>query len=440
MLYAEFLTCGLPRPSSILELPLIAENLQIKDISGGRLALTVGNNPFSAAASAAGYLYQARLALVRCIPYVNAQSSVDVAIERLDDISFESEGTALELLQAKHHIDRVGGLTDTSADLWKTIRVWAEAASADPSLPTRVRLLLVTTGVIPAGSIAALLRPPASYGNEHRRSPQEAQKRLTKIAETSENTALKSAFNAFLALTPSMRSSLLSAIEILDSQPLLSDLEKELEDSLRLVAPKSKLGIAREMLEGWWWPAVCKALMETPPQKIPIANIETKLDDIREVLKREALVADFEHANPTEQQVAEMDGLPFVRQMEVIGLGGNRITYAKRDYYRSFAQRSKWTREHVVLDDELEKFEARLIEEWQPRFAAMCEAHYENTDPAALKQAGQAIYQWVETEARCPFRSLTARFLTVGSYHILANTFRVGWHKDYAALCWQSVS
>jgi hypothetical protein len=89
-----------------------------------------------------------------------------------------------------------------------------------------------------------------------------------------------------------------------------------------------------------------------------------------------------------------------------------------------------------VLDEEREKFELRLVEEWEPRFAAMCDAHEgQEPDEGKLKQDGQSLYQWVETDARFPFRSLTAKFLNVGSYHMLANDLRVGWHKDYVVLC-----
>ena len=53
----------------------------------------------SAAQSAAEYLYQARLALAECLRYAYDNSSVEIAIEKLDDVSFEKDGTALELLQ-----------------------------------------------------------------------------------------------------------------------------------------------------------------------------------------------------------------------------------------------------------------------------------------------------------------------------------------------------
>jgi len=64
------------------------------------------NSIHSAASSAAGYLYQARLALAGCLKFAYADSGIEVAIEKLDDVSFEKEGGALELLQTKHHVNR----------------------------------------------------------------------------------------------------------------------------------------------------------------------------------------------------------------------------------------------------------------------------------------------------------------------------------------------
>jgi hypothetical protein len=125
--------------------------------------LNSAGNQFTAPASAVGYLYQARLALLLCIPHVNSGAEVEVSIERLDDVSFEKDGTAFELLQTKHHINRIGSLSNASPDLWKTLRIWAQAAKDDPSLPSRTKLALVTTAAAPAESAAALLRPPCVY-------------------------------------------------------------------------------------------------------------------------------------------------------------------------------------------------------------------------------------------------------------------------------------
>jgi hypothetical protein len=272
-----------------------------------------------------------------------------------------------------------------------------------------------------------MLRPESSYGPGARRRPKEAAQRLTEIAQGSNNKELASAFAAFLALTERMRASLLSVIEILDRQPDLVEVESLLEETLRIFAPRGKTSQAREMVEGWWWPRVCTALMANPPGSIAVGELEAKLDEIRDYLKREALQLDFEEAEPSDAEASGYDGFRFIGQLRAIGVTGTRIQWAKRDYYRAFSQRSKWIREHAVNDGEVAKFERRLVEEWEPRFESMCVRHAETqTEDAKLMTAGQELFYWVETEARFPFRSLSPRSLSVGSYHILADDVRIG--------------
>jgi hypothetical protein len=410
------------------------KNSEAYVVRGVRLANKTPN--FSAAPSAAGYLYQARLALALCLKYVNGDAGIEVGVERLDDVSFEANGTAFELLQAKHHISRVASLTDKSADIWKTLRVWSVAVAKDPTIPARTRFALVTTGSAPKGSAAAMLRPAGTYKVGESRDPKAAAALLVAVAQGGGNEDLKAAHEAYLALGPTMRISLLSSVEILDDQPLVTDLSIAIEKELRLMAPKGQAALARERLEGWWWARICKALVANPAEPISVLEIEAKLDDIRDGLKRDALTADQEHADPTTEEIAEYEGRPFVRQLRAVGVGGNRVEYAKRDYYRAFTQRSKWVREHLVFDGELAKYELTLIEEWQPRFQQMRDKlGGAEVAEAARRQAGQGLYDWVEADARFPFRTLTHRFLTVGSYHILANDMRVGWHPDFETAC-----
>ena len=58
----------------------------------------------------------------------------------------------------------------------------------------------------------------------------------------------------------------------------------------------------------------------------------------------------------------------FVRQLQTVGVGSLRLQFAKRDFYRASAQRSRWVRQSLLFDGEVGRFERRLIEEWQPRF------------------------------------------------------------------------
>jgi hypothetical protein len=389
--------------------------------------VTVGHPVFTAASSAAGYYYQARLALFESLRLAYGESSIDVAIERFDDVSFEKDGIPLELLQTKHHINKIGDLTDSSPDLWKTLRVWSEAAKETPSLPSRTRFVLITTGQAPETSAASFLRP------DDKRDVDKAEVLLGIAADKSENQGLQAAFLSFQSLAPEMRRSLLNAVEVVDQAPVLTELGALIEDRLKLIAPRGKAPLARELLEGWWWPRICHALQEGVGT-ISILDLEAKLDDIREAMKRDALPLDMEHVDPPEAELAALDELTFVRQLRTVGVGSNRLQYAKRDYYRAFTQRSQWMRQSLLFDGEVARFEKTLIEEWQPRFGVMCAGLDAALEQGKVRQAGQELYYWVETEARFPFRTISARFLSVGSYHILANELRLGWHRDYETL------
>lgn len=114
------------------------------------------DNVHSAHASATGYLYQARLALLLGIEAIGKSPNLELRIETLDDISFEGDGDPVELIQTKHHSGAAGALTDYSTDLWKTLRIWTNrAADSVEALP---RFILITTSKAPEGSAAAHLR------------------------------------------------------------------------------------------------------------------------------------------------------------------------------------------------------------------------------------------------------------------------------------------
>ena len=384
----------------------------------------------SAPQSAAGYLYQARVALVEVLRYVYADPGVEIALEKFDDVSFEKDGIALDLLQTKHHIKKVGDLSDSSVDLWKTLRIWADTTKSDPSVPRRTRFVLITTAKAPEKSAASYLRPANTNG----RNPAMAESLLVSAANISKNKVLTEATASFTALTPEMRKTLVAAIEIVDSALPIADMEPLIEKRLRMIAPRGQLAHARELLEGWWWPRICRALQSKTPGAIPILEVEQKLDDIRDRFRRDALPLDMEHVDPPQGELDKLDEMLFVLQLLSIGIGGNRLQFAKRDFYRASVQRSQWVRDHLLFDGEIGRFDRSLIEEWQPRYEQMCNQISKECEENVIREAGNKLYGWVETEARFPLRDTESRFLNVGSYHILSDDLRVGWRPNYNAI------
>jgi hypothetical protein len=112
----------------------------------------------SAAASAAGYQYQTRWALLNLLREASHRPELILTLEMHDDVAWEdASGEATELLQTKLHAKSDVGLGDKDTDVRKTLLIWLKRPDArDPHGPD---LALVTTSVAAEDSAAYALRP-----------------------------------------------------------------------------------------------------------------------------------------------------------------------------------------------------------------------------------------------------------------------------------------
>jgi len=127
-------------------------------------ALTVANTSHGAAPSAMGYQHQTWWALLELLRSGAQRPDATISLELFDDVAWDQHGAPTELLQLKHH--RIGqrALTDASADVWATLKVWMDTAvPADPAGPT---LVLVSEGFSKPSVVAefVLLRHGAAVG------------------------------------------------------------------------------------------------------------------------------------------------------------------------------------------------------------------------------------------------------------------------------------
>ena len=381
-------------------------------------------NQYDASASAAGYLYQCRYALLLGLQAIGQRPELLLNIEKFDDISFSNGEGPVAQIQAKHHVSKKGDLTDASEDLWGTLRIWSDQVSARHEKAFQTAFILATTATAPAGSAASFLRVPD-------RDPKEARTLLLDAAARSRSKKNEAAYRAFTSLSEPLQQGLLNAVSILDCSANIADVRNELCQAVRLAVPKEHVDQLVERLEGWWFGLMTKVLLSGAD--VPVLDIDSKLDELREEFSRSRLPVEFGSAQPSMSIVADLDRRPFVAQLRRVNVGTQRIEWAIRDYYRASEQRSKWARERLTLDGEVEQYEQQLIEAWQPRFAAMVDDLPEPCDEKTKAASGRKLFQWAEQDALLPLRSLAQRFLTHGSFHILANRHAVGWHPEFDA-------
>lgn len=370
----------------------------------------------------AGYLFQSRLALLRGLQMAKKKPNGHISIEKFDDVAFEDDDYSKCLIQAKHSV-APKSLDDMSVDLWKTFKVWIDQLAQGIVTFSTTKFVLITTAEAKDGSAAAYLRAGSSAVD---RSTSLGLLRTAALA--SKNKSTKAARQAFLALSDEEAMTLLSQIEVLDRHPNLIDVMTEIEGEILLTAP-SNSELAASYLEGWWLNMVGKCLVDESSASIPVQHIIMKANEIGKNFGKDALPIDDPDSLGAKEYTDDDETEVFVRQMRIVGMIDGVVKRGVQDYYRAYAQRSKWARENLLLDEELGKYDAHLEDRWARNFDAEIAAAMPKSDDEKRK-CGRNVCLWASKES-LPFRNIVETWITSGSFQGLSDRLKIGWHPDY---------
>jgi hypothetical protein len=382
---------------------------------------------FEASASAVGYVYQLRKALYSCVERHGRGFDWCVAIEAADDVEEVVEGGRI-LYQLKHRAAGVR-MTDSSTDLWKTLRIWADAVTNKRVDLEETELFLLTTADLPVDSAAFFLQAAESgVRNEDR-----ALAALVAAREASISKGNKKAYEAFDKLSDGQKSRMLVRVQVIGNAPDVDAVEELLLQRVVLAVGHQYAHPFLQRLEGWFYQRTIRQLRSDEMDAVTADEFDQVFTDLRNQFRPENLPIDEDIAvlEPDPSDYADMT---FVRQLHLIDVGSTRVGIAVRDYIRAFTQRSRWSDENLLRPGEISQYERRLIEEWQDLFAEMQDDLGSEATEAEKVAAAKNIYRWATREARRRIRTdCDEPFISKGSFHILADDLIVGWHIDFLA-------
>lgn len=386
-------------------------------------------NIFDASASAAGYAMQFRYALLCALERLKSGvPNWQVSVEAGDDVEIIPHPGYTELHQLKLRAEGTT-LTDGSRDLWKTLRIWAEAYREGVIDLGSTQFFLVTTSIIPPSGSVHLLCQNSD------RNAESACTLLDAVATTSASKENAKSYTVWNLLPRETRVALLERVIIVPRAPDIEQIQELLEKACTLSVRRAYVPAFVSRLEGWWFQRCIRMLRAEGVQYITGEEFDAFYSDLRDAFLPENLPVDSDVPllSPSAEPFSEY---LFFRQVELVGVGASRIASAVRDYLRAYTQRSRWTRESLIHPGELQDYERRLVEEWRYVFDRLTdELPSAATEQAKLQMARQ-VYQWVEEANAPPIRNqCTERFLVRGSLHMLADRIDsgVGWHPDFVA-------
>lgn len=380
-----------------------------------------------AASSALGYLYQSQWPLLELLRNSLDRPDQSITLELFDDVAWEDQGTPTQLLQLKHHAAQGRVLGDMSSDIWRTVRVWMDGVDVtDPDGPT---LCLVTTQSAGAGSAAAALRPEESGG----RDATAARELLENAARGSRDKETRQIRERFLALSIPHRETFVGRIRVLDQAPMIDGLDAKVRREVGRALPRGHEDTFMGLLWSWWHARVVE-MLQGKRRSVSGLDVDMKINVLRDSFAADALPTLVElDALETSTADSLMDR-KFVHQLRLVGMPPVLILKAIGDYYRAYTQTAMWVESNLIGLGELERFEARLCDEWEREHAWMISDLPDDATEDDRRRAGLKLLR--ETLDRSAIRvreRYSEPFFCRGKHHELADDSRVGWHPEFRA-------
>jgi len=381
-----------------------------------------------AASSALGYLYQSQWPLLELLRGSLDRPDLAITVELFDDVAWEEQGTATQLLQLKHHARSGRGLGDMSTDLWRTVRVWLDGVDvSDPNGPS---LCLVTTQTAAPASASAALRPDETG----ERDVSAAVALLETAASRSQDQTTRETRERFLALPAGSRRTFVERIRVLDGAPTIGDLDGKVRREVGRGLPRGHEDTFMGLLWAWWHARVVE-MLQGKRRSVSGLDVDAYISTLRDSFGPDTLptLVGLDALAPDAE--ADYADRRFVHQMRWVGMPGKLIQKAIADYYRAYTQTAAWVDSNLVGLDELDVFEKKLRDEWEREFNWMqaelpANASEDDKQRAGLKLLREALDR---TGIRVRER-YDEPFFCRGKHHELADEGRVGWHPDFEDL------
>lgn len=372
-----------------------------------------------------GYLYQVRYALSMLLE--NDDSDCQISIEKFDDVAFSKEDVPIQLIQLKHHIQHQGDLTDASTDIWRTLKVWLDAISNTPDILNGTNFLIITTATTPIDSAAFLLKKDSN------RNPDAAYEILKSVCSSSKNKDHQKYYDAFRKADENIIKQLIRQLFVIDCASNIIDVEGNILKHIRYSCIPKYEKMIYERLEGWWFKKAIDALCSDTPVFVSQNQVRSFIVSVSQEYADDNLPIDIGDVDDLQEGDFSDNEKIFQEQLKLICLSNHRMRLALRDYYKAFYQRASWVRNNLLYVNELEQYEQRLIDEWEHAFAAMEETLSETgiaTEDEKAKEGRQLFSDIEKRDIRIRPKCQEA-FIMRGSYHILANQLKIGWHVDF---------
>jgi len=413
--------------------------------------MTKNKNNSASPESALGFSFQDVYSLYLLLK--DERSELELWVESLDDIHIRDKDANLTLYQLKH---KDSYLSDKSTDLWNTIGNWCRLINnKQVSIESTKFKLVIIEKVIKTQIAYSLCKQSGNYNSI------EARERLLKVAKLEvANKDIKTRkneqknpdkqekkqlnffekketdFELFANLPYNIRESLVDSFEVIDNTPDVTTLDTRIPSMLNAVSPDNQKAVYNELI-GWWQKEIRKHLSDKSVSPLTKTTFHYKIAEINEKYHQDNLPQNYDKQDLEEYRNSidiKNDNRNFVQQLKKITNTKKRIERAILDFYLATNKRMEWATKKLLIDDEIEIYEDKLIEYWERITEDLIDSDdfaLDNAEDIEKRKFGSKVYSETEKRNIPPIREkVTEKYIKMGSYHNLVEDNKVCWYPE----------
>ncbi|HEX3104348.1 MAG TPA: ABC-three component system protein [Terriglobales bacterium] len=382
----------------------------------------------SAPGANAGFTFQFERAF-----YWLAQSPAGavVGIETDDDVAITYADQRKILEQDKNSIRPDGQpFGDRSKDLWNTLAIWLDAIETGQITLRTTLFMMVTNKVLPACIAKSIndVKDEAAAGlciaaleDVGADPPPHIAKLVNRVLQPQSRGVL---------------AQLLVAITLADSENGTAGLELRHKTISHLQIPEwcraASDSIADELF-GWLHKTVVDAWQHNQPAWVQRDHFINQFQAIIARRQRQLIRERAEHLIPvTQESVGKERGRSFVKQIHLVTDDENIVDTSIREFIRCGIEKIRLSEEGNITDEDWLAFEQTLLSRWEKIRARVIRMKKGSSE----EDIGFEIFSDTTENYREKLAGSDTEqvYLTSGTYHLLADLLRAGWHPRYKTL------
>jgi hypothetical protein len=376
----------------------------------------------NAAGQLFGYSLQFPRALLRLL---QCGMEAKIGIEVCGDVSvFFPEGITL----TEEDKSSLSGntLTDASINLWKTFYNWITAINATELNVQTDKFILYTNHVVADNSIVSKLHK----AKEQKEVDAVVRFSLEKLKNIDEDQSVFKYMNFVLNTNIHIFKEIILHFELIvdiKADDVYDSIRNEIRNKL---IPEDQIEYLLDSLTGWLQKTINQRIASKKLAIISFSEFNNRFQSIFTKIRVKQVLIDYALSKiPSRNELSQKaDKKPiYVKQLEIIKLSQDEVITAVSDYFRADSNRQEWIEKAILDEASMQDFEDRLCSFYQNSRKQITLTKSQES----LENQGQLLL--IECQRRQErIANMDPPDRTVqGSYHVLADELRLGWHPKW---------